>query len=44
MALFGGPRPADRSRMKQSLKMTATVTLLAYLAGAVAVLWRERAW
>jgi hypothetical protein len=30
--------------MRHSLKMTATVTLLAYLAGAAAVLWRERAW
>jgi hypothetical protein len=30
--------------MKHSLKVTASVTLVAYLAGAVAVLWRERAW
>jgi hypothetical protein len=30
--------------MSNSLKVTVTVTLLAYLAGAVAVLWRERSW
>jgi hypothetical protein len=30
--------------MSHSLKVTATVTLLAYIAGAVAVLWRKRAW
>lgn len=28
--------------MTHSLKLTATVTVLAYLAGAVAVLWREK--
>src|SRR3954453_17518480 len=44
VALFGGTEPADRSRMRHPLKVTATVTLLAYVAGAVAVLWRERAW
>jgi hypothetical protein len=30
--------------MRHSLKVTATVTLLAYVAGAVAVLWRQKAW
>jgi hypothetical protein len=30
--------------MKHSLKLTATVTVIAYLAGAAAVLWREKAW
>jgi len=30
--------------MRHSLKLTATVTVIAYLAGAAAVLWREKAW
>jgi hypothetical protein len=30
--------------MRQSLKVTAAVSLLAYAAGAVAFLWRPRAW
>ena len=44
VALFGGKRRADRSCMRHSLKLTATVSVLAYLAGAMAVLWREKAW
>jgi hypothetical protein len=30
--------------MRHSLKVSATVSLIAYLAGALAVLWRERVW
>lgn len=30
--------------MSHPLKVTATVTVLAYVAGALAVLWRKRAW
>ena len=30
--------------MRQSLKVTATVSLVAYVAAAVAVLWRQKAW
>jgi hypothetical protein len=30
--------------MRHPLKVTATVSFLAYLAGAVAVLWRQKAW
>ena len=30
--------------MRHSLKLSATVSVLAYLAGAVVVLWREKAW
>lgn len=30
--------------MKRSLKVSAAASLLAYAAGAVALLWRARAW
>jgi hypothetical protein len=30
--------------MRHSLKLSAAASVLAYLAGAVAVLWREKAW
>ncbi len=44
MPLFGGTCAADTPHMKRSLKVSAAFSLLAYTAGAVAFLWRERAW
>src|SRR4051794_11553250 len=42
VALFGGAGAADTKHMRPNLKLTAAVSLLAYVAGAAAVLWRAR--
>ena len=44
VALFEGSADADRESMRSTLKLTAAVSLLAYVAGAAAVLWRARSW
>jgi hypothetical protein len=41
--LLGGPSPADIPGVNRPLKLTVVVSLLAYAAGAVAFLWRDRA-
>ena len=44
VALFGGTAHADTRIMRSSLKLSAAVSVIAYVAGAAAVLWRKRAW
>ena len=42
--LVRGGAASDTSHMRHPLKLSAAVSLLAYAAGAVAFLWRQRAW
>jgi hypothetical protein len=44
VALFEGTGRADTQIMRSSLKFSAAVSVIAYVAGAAAVLWRKRAW